>query len=314
MKTLQYKGLTLSQLAIGCDCFGPGLLEDEKAFALLDSFVAAGGTTLDTARVYADGQAEASLGRWLQARGNRDKVCLVTKGGHFAFDGKKTPRVNKTAIREDLEASLKALQQPFVDIYFLHRDDPSRPVGDIMEDIAFIVEEGFAKMLGASNWSIARIVEANEYAKEHNLPQFGISQIAFSLAFTTPESMGDLTLVCMNKEEYAGYQKSGIPVMAYASQGKGYFSKNVNKTFGELSERAAVRYDSEQNRARLTYLTEVMEKEGLSATQVTLSYLTSNPVSTIAIAGTKTPEHLADCLTAKDVTLQREYIEQFDRI
>ena len=314
MQTLTLNNMKLSKLALGCDYFGAGLLEDDKAFLLLDSFVEAGGTLIDTARIYADGQAEACIGRWLKARNNRDTVCIVTKGGHFAFDGKKTPRVNKTAIKEDLDASLKALQLPSVDIYLLHRDDPKRPVGEIMEDIAFIVEDGYAKMLGASNWTIARILEANEYAKKHNLPTFGISQIAFSLAHTTPEIMDDLTLVCMNEKEYEGYQKSGIPIMAYASQGKGYFSKQVNEGMGDLSKRAAARYDSDKNRARLTHLKEVMEKESLTATQVVLAYLTSNPVETIAIVGAKNPVQLQDCLTAKDVKLKRECIEQLDNI
>src|SRR5262249_51279519 len=120
---------------------------------LLDAFVAAGGHCLDTARIY--GTSEAAIRQWMQARGNREQVVLITKGAHPLGDS--GPRVTPQAIDEDIPVSLERLQTDTIDLYLLHRDDESQPVGPIVECLNAHKEAGRLRAFGGSNWTTARI-------------------------------------------------------------------------------------------------------------------------------------------------------------
>ena len=98
----------------------------DEGFALLDGILAMGGTTFDTAHGYGNGEAERTLGRWMEARGNRDQVVILSKGAHHNQDRQ---RVTPYDITADLHDSLARLRTDYIDLYILHRDDPSQPVG-----------------------------------------------------------------------------------------------------------------------------------------------------------------------------------------
>lgn len=115
---------------------------------------------------------EKAIGEWLRARGCRDQIILATKGAHPPFQDMHAGRLDRASIQSDLAASLEALGVENVDVYYLHRDDESRPVGEILETLNGFVEEGRVKLLGASNWKTARLREANAYAAAHGLKGF----------------------------------------------------------------------------------------------------------------------------------------------
>src|SRR4051812_40992851 len=118
----------LSRLALGT--LGFSRATRGRDFALLDAWVAAGGTTIDTARVYGDGDAEEVLGDWLRERpGVRERVVIVSKGAHPQDGG---ARVTPAAIADDLRGSVECLGGP-VDLYLLHRDDPAVDAADLVD-------------------------------------------------------------------------------------------------------------------------------------------------------------------------------------
>src|SRR5471030_1868317 len=125
--------LSVSPLCLGGVPFGLTLSEPET-FDLLDRFVALGGNFIDTARIYSDWQpgelrrSERVLGDWLRSRGSRDRLVISTKGAHPFIDSLDVPRTSAAEIRDDLEGSLRTLHLEAIDLYWLHRDDPARPV------------------------------------------------------------------------------------------------------------------------------------------------------------------------------------------
>lgn len=311
MKFLEVKAvdgvIKMSKIVKGADYFGVTIPE-ETALALMDRYVELGGNTIDTARLYGKinsdddySHSEPIVGRWLKSRRNRKDIVLITKGGHPKRSDLLTSRITKQIIDEELEISLRELGVDYVDIYFPHRDNPDLPVGEIMDMLDLHVKAGRVRALGASNWTCARIKEANTYALAHGKTPFTVSQIQWGLAHTTPAHWDDPTLIAMNDIEYAGYLESGIPVMGFAPQGGGYFSKCIA---GEpLKPKVAQRYDNEVNRHRLEVVRAVCERTGKSPAVIGMAYLTSNPVQTAAIIGCSTVAQLEDCMSDLDLTL-----------
>ena len=151
----------------------------QEGMDLLDGVFAAGGTTFDTAHGYGGGDCERVLGAWMERRGNREQVVILTKGCH---PNKDRDRVTPSDLTSDLMDSLARLRTDYVDLYLLHRDDPSRPVDAIVATMAEHHAAGRIRAYGGSNWSVPRIEEANAYAARHGLPAFAASSPNYSLA------------------------------------------------------------------------------------------------------------------------------------
>ena len=151
----------------------------EASFRLLDDILALGGNTFDLAHVYGEGDVERTFGRWLEARGVRDRVVVITKGAHHNRDRQ---RVTPFDITADLFDSLARLRIDAIDLYLLHRDDPTVPVGPIVEVLNEHQAAGRIHAFGGSNWRHERIAAANEYAAAHGLTPFVVSSPHLSLA------------------------------------------------------------------------------------------------------------------------------------
>ena len=162
--------LIVSPLCLGSNQFGTAL-DDAAAAAILDAFISAGGNFIDTARSYGDwipdaprGASERTLGRLLACR-DRTSLVIATKGCEFDYRaGNFAPRVTPAHLRADLAASLDALQCNHVDLYWLHRDDSSRPVEPLIDALIEEQQAGRIRYFGCSNWSPTRIAEGLAYA------------------------------------------------------------------------------------------------------------------------------------------------------
>src|SRR6266436_5375783 len=161
-----------SDIKISALCLGVaeiGIRQTEiQAHRLLDCWVQNGGNAIDTARVYSDWipgekhRSERIVGDWLKAAGVREQIVLATKAGHPAFDGNGRVKLSPSELRQDLEGSLETLRTDYIDVWFLHRDDESIPVEQIIDGCDAFVREGRVKALGAANWTARRIRNANE--------------------------------------------------------------------------------------------------------------------------------------------------------
>ena len=269
----------------------------ELTFALLDAFVLAGGSCVDTARIYSGGKSEQAVGVWLKERRNRDKIVVLGKGAHYDSTG---PRVTPEAIIADLDTSLESLQTDYIDLYLLHRDDPSLPVGPIVECLNAQQQAGKILAFGGSNWTPERLQEANDYAAEQKLKPFVASSPHLSLAIPSgPMWPGCVTLDAAAR---AWYQKRQFPVFAWSSQASGFFTGRFTPNVHTNADVERIFY-SDQNWERLRRAQETGEAHGVSANAIALAYVLHQPFPLYALIGPRTLEELRTSLLAIDVKL-----------
>jgi aryl-alcohol dehydrogenase-like predicted oxidoreductase len=181
-KQIKYVKTSLSRLVFGCAF--PAIMNGEDVSEILDKSYEYGINTFDTAENY--GKSEIVLGNWIKNRGIRNSTVIITKGCHpYGND-----RLTEKDLRHDLENSLARLGTDRIDVYFLHRDVLSVPVGPIVEILNEYHRSGNIGAFGGSNWSIDRIAEANDYAKAHSLVPFSVSSPGFSLAVQYKDPWG----------------------------------------------------------------------------------------------------------------------------
>jgi aryl-alcohol dehydrogenase-like predicted oxidoreductase len=296
----------VSRLVLGSIMFSTDPEEFDNTCRLLDRFVSVGGTTVDTARAYSGGTAEVALGQWLQRSGRRDEMVILDKGAHH--DGKTLERrVTPSAIHEDLEASLQALQLETIDIYILHRDDPDTAVGPIVEALNKEVDAGRIKVFGGSNWSQGRLEEANAYAEAHGLKAFAASSPNLALAVPNEPMWVGCISIAGDPQGLAWYRESGMPVFAWSSQARGFFSGRYRpeQTDGATTDaRNVIRtYYSAANWERYRRADELAELKGCTLRQVALAWVLHQPLEVYALIGPATTSELDDCLGALDVQL-----------
>ena len=314
---IPHSELSVYPICLGCGPLG-STLDNDASFRMLDAYLAAGGNFIDTAKVYADwlpverSISEKTIGEWLHERRNRSRVVLSTKGAHPDLAAMHIPRMSPAEITGDLQASLQHLGVETIDIYWLHRDDPSRPVSEILETLAQQVQAGKIRYFGCSNWKTWRIREAQAYAADHGLPGFTGNQMMWSLAAADPNRLADKTLALMEPAMWSYHLESGLAAVPYTSQAGGYFTKlaenRVNNPSGGRVSNPANPYDTHQNRARLERIRQISAQTGLSITQIVLGYLRAQPFTTVPIVGPKTLAQLQDCLTAAEVQLSPEQV------
>jgi len=300
-----------SKICLGTAEYGSSISRDD-AFALMDAFLDSGGNFLDTAHIYADwqcdipGMSERTIGEWISSRGCRDRVIIATKGGHHAL-GSPIPRLLPEQIYQDLKESLRRLNIEQIDLYWLHRDDPARPVGQILDTLESARQEGLVRWYAASNWSISRLQEAAEYAKRHQIPEMVASQIQWSLAETRIRI--DATMVEMDAENYLYYQTARMPVVAYSSQASGFFS---GKYFYDQpqSGKAEIHrvYGSDSNWGRLERARELAKELACNTNQIALAYLIAQPFPTFPIVGCRRLDQLMDSCAAVEIDLTPEQV------
>ena len=210
--------LPLSRLALGT--LGFSLRTRDRDYALFDAWLEAGGTVIDTAHVYEDGDAERVLGRWLADRpGARERIVLVTKGAHPDGDRR---RVTPDDIAADLRDSMERLGGP-VDLYLLHRDDPDVEVGEIVDALDAHRRAGEIRAFGVSNWTLPRIEEANAYAAARGVAGIACNSPHLSLAVQNePPWAGCLSAT--DAESRAWHARTGLPLLAWSAQAGGFFA------------------------------------------------------------------------------------------
>jgi aryl-alcohol dehydrogenase-like predicted oxidoreductase len=278
----------------------------ENTCRLLDRFIEAGGTTVDTARIYAKGTSETAFGKWLERSGKHDDVVVLGKGAHHNSETLER-RVTPAAIHEDIETSLREMRLEAIDIYILHKDDPEAEVGPIVEAMNEEADAGRIKAFGGSSWSTQRLDEANAYAAEHGLRPFTVSSPNLALAVPNEPMWVGCISIAGDDPAQAWYQATGMPVFAWSAQARGFFSGRFNP---ELTEGATTdaqnvirTYYSADNWERYRRADELAELKGCTLRQVALAWVLHSPLDVFALIGPATIAELDDCLGALDVEL-----------
>jgi predicted dehydrogenase/aryl-alcohol dehydrogenase-like predicted oxidoreductase len=266
------------------------------ACVLYDAFVEYGGTAFDTAYVYGGGEADRLLGQWMKLRGNREQVVVLAKGAH-------TPFCNPVDLTRQFFETLERMQADYVDIYAMHRDNPAIPAGEFIDVVNEHMRAGRIRAFAVSNWSLARVEEANAYAKAKGLR--GISTVSnnFSLARMIEAPWNG----CVSASDPASrewFLRTRLPLMSWSSQAQGFFALGDSPEWPSLW--MARCWSSDDNYQRLARAKELAQKYGVSPLNIALAYVLNQPFPTFALVGPQTPTEVRTLMPALDITLSEE--------
>ena len=253
--------------------------------------------------------SERCVGAWLRSRGMRDKIVLGTKGAHYNPRTKER-RLSRADIISDCEHSLDDLGVDFIDIYWLHRDDDTRPVEEIVDTLNELKSRGYVGALGASNWTAKRLAEANAYAARTGKAGFSADQPQWSLARQVVP--GDTTLVQMHDELREFHRRTGMPVVPYSSQAKGFYSKLHTQGRAALELGSMKPYDAAENLNKLSVVERIAAEHGVSVGAVALGYLTGQEFPVFPIVGVSREEYMHDVREAGDLVLTADEVRTLD--
>src|SRR3954452_3734739 len=171
MHRLGQTDLMVSPLCLGGNIFG-WTADEAASFEVLDGLLDAGLNFIDTADVYsawvpghAGGESESIIGRWMAARGNRDRIIVATKVGWDRG-------LSAAHIRSAVDASLRRLRTDRIDLYQSHKDDPDTPLEETLGAHADLIRAGKVRAIGASNYTAARLREALDVSARMGLPRY----------------------------------------------------------------------------------------------------------------------------------------------
>ena len=300
--------LKASKLILGTDRFGSAISEEES-FEILDYFINAGGNILDTASFYAnwldmgESLSEKTIGKWVEARNNRDKVIISTKGGHFNHITLE-PRVTLECVRDDFNKSLENLRTDYIDIYWLHKDDTNQSPEAIIEMLNKVANNKHSKYFGVSNWSYDRIKKANDHAKKNGLRPIIATQIQHSIAKVNNVADG---IFVMTDDEYKKYEKDDLNVFGFSSQAKGFFAIMADAGEDKLPQSTKDEFYNERNLAILERIKEFSKNKCVGVPAVVLAALISDTkINTFAQIGPQNVNELKASLTAMEFEITPE--------
>ena len=319
MADMQYAQIPCVDKKVSRILFGTAsepFLKGEDENALLDAVYAEGVNTFDTARVY--GLSEQSLGSWMAARGLRNQVVILSKCAHPDASWRK--RVSEKEIRADLEESCRLLRTDYIDIYLLHRDDPEVEAGEIVEILNDLHKEGRIGAFGGSNWTHQRIAEANEYADRHQLQPFTVSSPNFGLAVQGDDLWGGGCVTISgpeNKDAREWYRQTQMPVIAYSSLGRGFFSGKIKGNEPEkaslyMDEISMKGYASPENFERLRRCEKMAAEKNCAISQLAMAWIYRQKLNTFAVVSTSSPVRMQENIDALSIELTDEEVKYLD--
>ena len=305
MRQLGRSELTVSPLCFGGNVFG-WTADERTSFSLLDAWVDAGFNFIDTADVYSrwapghtGGESEAVIGRWLKQGGKRDRVVIATKCG---MDKGLSPGW----IREAVEASLKRLNTDVIDLFQAHKDDEATPLEATLEAFARLIEQGKVRVIGASNYSAARLAQALETSGRLKLPRYESLQPLYNL-YDRAEFEQDLQPLC---------QREQVGVMNFYALAAGFLSgKYRQPEDAAKSPRGAgtvKKYLNERGVRILDALDAVSQRIGSTPAQVAVAWVMARPGVTSAIASATSLRQLDQLVEASRLQLDPQALQVLD--
>lgn len=306
-RKLGTSGLEIAPLVLGGNVFG-WTADKDASFAVLDTFVGAGFDAVDTADVYSrwapghqGGESETVLGEWMAARGNRNKVTLITKVGSEMPAGKG---LKAAYIQSACEASLKRLKTDRIDLYFSHFPDKDTPIEETLEAHQRLIDQGKVRAVGGSNYDAAGLKAALD-ASGGKRARYTVLQPHYNL-LVRDQYEGALEDLCVK-------EKLGvIPYFALASgflTGKYRSEADLKKSVRGGRMKAQF---NERGMAILAALDKVSKAHSATQAQVALAWLMARPSVTAPIASATSVEQMKDLAKSAELKLTAEDMKTLD--
>ncbi|GLQ11290.1 NADP-dependent aryl-alcohol dehydrogenase [Devosia yakushimensis] len=289
--------LVIEPLVLGGNVFG-WTVDEKQGFDILDAFVDAGFTALDTAEGYPNwvpgnppGMSETIIGKWLKARGNRDAVHIITK----VNSGKVKNGLSAEGIKTSIEASLKRLQTDYVDLYFSHWPDPDASHEETLGAYDVLIRAGKVRVVGASNYTPQMVRDAEEISVIKSLPRYEVLQPKYNL-YDRADFEGELQKLAIEQE---------IGTIVYYSLASGFLTgKYRSKTDLGKSQRGGgiEKYLDKKGEAILSALDAVAKANDATPAEVSLAWLVAQKGVSAPIASATSVEQVKSL--AKGVRLK----------
>ncbi|MEW2450258.1 aldo/keto reductase [Streptomyces parvulus] len=308
LRKLGSSDLEVFPLALGGNVFG-WTADQDRSFAVLDAYTAAGGNFVDTADSYSawvdgnsGGESESVLGAWFAARGNRDDVVLATKVSQHP----EYPGLSAANIKAAADASLRRLRTDHIDLYYTHFDKPEVPVEEIVGALDELVRAGKVRHIAASNISAERLAASLEFSDREGLARYVALQPHYNL---------------VSRDTYEGplrdlAERSGLAAVPYYALAAGFLTGKYRPGTSVDSPRAggaAKHLETERGRRVLAALDEVAEAHDAPVATVALAWLAARPTVAAPIASARTVEQLPALLGVAELSLTDDEIATLTR-
>ncbi|HYF16484.1 MAG TPA: aldo/keto reductase [Ramlibacter sp.] len=303
---MNLRPLGRSPLQVSPLCFGGNVFDwtvDEKtSFRLLDAWLDAGFNFVDTADVYsrwvpghAGGESEAVIGKWLAQGGRRDRLVLATKVGMDMGGGKVG--LKPARIREAVDESLRRLRTDYIDLYQAHKDDESTPLEETLEAFAGLIKAGKVRVIGASNYSAARLAAALQASERLGLPRYESLQPQYNLY--------DRAMFERELQPLCGREQVGV--INYYALAAGFLTGKYRSAAdagkSPRGKGTTAKYLNERGLGILAALDQVAQRLGSTPAQVALAWNIAQPDVAAPIASATTLEQLQDLVAAAQLRL-----------
>jgi aryl-alcohol dehydrogenase-like predicted oxidoreductase len=304
-RTLGRTGIKVSPYCLGAMMFGAqGNPDHDDSIRIIHRALDAGINFIDTADMYSAGESEEIVGKALVGR--REDVVLASKVFGPMGDGPNQRGSSRRWIIAEVENSLRRLQTDYLDLYQVHRPDPSVDVEETLSALSDLVHAGKVRTIGASSFPASDIVEAQWVAERRGLQRFRTEQPPYSILNRGIER--EVLPVC---------QRYGLGTMVWSPLAQGMLTGRYRKGQHSETQRAKAGFAHLSDERRLDAveaLIPVAEEAGLSLTHLAMAFAIAHPGVTSAIVGPRTMAHLDDTLSGVETTLSDDVLDRIDAI
>jgi aryl-alcohol dehydrogenase-like predicted oxidoreductase len=312
LRTLGRTGVKVSRLCLGAMMFGGrGNPDHDDSIRIVHRALDAGINFIDTADIYSRGESEEIVGKAL-AGGKRDSVVLATKFHRQMTGDPNDQGGSRRWIMKEIDASLRRLRTDWVDLYQIHRPDPSCDIDETLGALTDLVRAGKVRSIGSSTFPAHEIVEAQWVAERRGRERFVCEQPPYSMLVRGIEA--DVLPVC---------EKYGMGTICWSPIAGGWLSGRYRRN-GEVPRSARIAVlpklfdpDLPDNQRKLDAaeaLAQLADEAGLSLIHMAIAFVLDHRAVTSAIIGPRTMEHLESHLGAADVTLDQGILDRIDGI
>ncbi|MGW5666001.1 aldo/keto reductase [Streptomyces sp. NPDC003758] len=299
-------GLEVSRICLGCMSFGlpdrgthTWTLDEEASRPLIRRALDAGITFFDTANVYSDGTSEEIVGRALAEYARRDEIVLATKVHGRMRPGPNGGGLSRKAIMTEIDHSLRRLGTDYVDLYQIHRFDPTTPVEETMEALHDVVKAGKARYIGASSMYAWQFSKAQYTARLNGWTRFVSMQNHYNLLYREEER--EMLPLCADQ---------GVGTLPWSPLARGRLARDWDET----SERSRTdefgkKLYQEGDREIVEAVASVASERGIPRARVALAWLLHQDAVAAPIVGVTKPQHIDDAVAAVDVELTDKEIQ-----
>ena len=305
-------GLDVSPVALGCMSYGvpdrgthPWTLPEDESRPFIQRALELGINFFDTANTYSDGTSEEIVGRALRDFADRDEVVIATKVFMRMRPGPNGAGLSRKAILTEIDHSLRRLGTDYVDLYQIHRWDPSVPIEETLEALHDVVKSGKARYIGASSMYAWQFSKALYTSRLHGWTPFATMQNHYNLL--NREEEREMLPLCLDQ---------GIGVIPWSPLARGRLTRDWDEPTDRQGKDEVLKslYTTMESADRevAQRVTQIAERRGVPRAEVALAWLLAKPAVTAPIVGATKPHHLDDAVAAVDLALTAEEMTELE--